>query len=93
VVLSACNTVGHRDEGAEALSCLARELFYAGARALLVSHWPVGPDAAVELATGAFAELKARTEIGRVEAMHISMREPIENGSLFDCILACGRPS
>jgi hypothetical protein len=34
VVLSACNTAGPQDEGAEALSGLARAFFYAGARAL-----------------------------------------------------------
>ena len=41
VVMSACNTAGGSAEGAEALSGLARAFFYAGARALLVSHWPV----------------------------------------------------
>ena len=39
VVMSACNTAGGSAEGAEALSGLARAFFYAGARALLVSHW------------------------------------------------------
>jgi CHAT domain-containing protein len=82
VVLSACNTAGPQDEGAEALSGLARAFFYAGARALLVSHWAVGSDAAVKLTTRAFAELKAHPKIGRAEAMRISMRELIENGSL-----------
>src|SRR5262249_2288177 len=38
VVLSACNTAAGGVEGAEALSGLARAFFYAGARALLVSH-------------------------------------------------------
>jgi CHAT domain-containing protein len=41
VVLSACNTAAGDGQGAEALSGLARAFFYAGARALLVSHWPV----------------------------------------------------
>ena len=41
VVLSACNTIAGDRPGAEALSGLARAFFYAGARALLVSHWPV----------------------------------------------------
>jgi CHAT domain-containing protein len=82
VVLSPCNTAAPQDEGAEALSGLARAFFYAGARALLVSHWAVGSDAAVKLTTRAFAELKAHPEIGRAEAMRISMRELIENGLL-----------
>ena len=38
VVLSACNTAAGTGQGAEALSGLARAFFYAGARALLVSH-------------------------------------------------------
>ncbi len=49
VVLSACNTAAGDKPGAEALSGLARAFFYAGARALLVSHWAVdfeGGDAA-----------------------------------------------
>ena len=41
VVLSACNTAAGDKPGAEALSGLARAFFYAGARALLVSHWAV----------------------------------------------------
>lgn len=46
VVLSACNTAAGDKPGAEALSGLARAFFYAGARALLVSHWSVASDAA-----------------------------------------------
>jgi CHAT domain len=38
VILSACNTAAGEAKGAEALSGLARAFFYAGARALLVSH-------------------------------------------------------
>src|SRR4029078_4423252 len=41
VVLFACNTIAGDRPGAEALSGLARSFFYAGARALLVSHWAV----------------------------------------------------
>src|SRR5262249_50455067 len=41
VVLSACNTAGAGDGGGEALSGLARAFFYAGSRAILVSHWAV----------------------------------------------------
>ena len=41
VILSACNTAAGGTQGAEALSGLARAFFYAGARALLVSHWAV----------------------------------------------------
>jgi CHAT domain-containing protein/tetratricopeptide (TPR) repeat protein len=75
VVLSACNTAaGSTDKaGAEALSGLARAFFYAGARAVLASHWAVNSDATVMLITKAFAELRSDARIGRAEAMRRSM--------------------
>lgn len=82
VLLSACNTAGGQSENAEQLSGMARAFFYAGARALLVSHWAVGSDAAVKLTTRVFKELKARPKIGRAEALRFSMREMITKGSL-----------
>jgi len=51
------------------LSGLAKAFFYAGARSVLVSHWQVNSAAAVELTTGAFAELAKDPEIGRAEAL------------------------
>ncbi len=59
---------------------MARAFFYAGARALLVSHWEVGSEAAVKLVTRAFAELKSKPGIGRAEAFRVSMRAMIEKG-------------
>jgi CHAT domain-containing protein/tetratricopeptide (TPR) repeat protein len=81
VVLSACNTAAGNDERAEALSGMARAFFYAGARALLVTHWEVGSHAAVKLTTRAFAALKSDPAIGRSEALRISMRDLINKGS------------
>jgi CHAT domain-containing protein len=69
VVLSACNTVAGDKPGAEALSGLARAFFYAGARALLVSHWAVDSEAATRLTTATFDILKANPTIGRAEAL------------------------
>ena len=52
VILSACNTAAaDGTPGAEGLSGLAKAFFYAGARSLLVSHWPVVSDAAVKTTT------------------------------------------
>ncbi len=51
VVLSACNTASGREGSQEPLSGLARSFFYAGARALLVSHWPVESASAVRITT------------------------------------------
>jgi len=75
IVLSACNTAaGDNDKpGAEALSGLASAFFFAGARALLVSHWAVNSNATVKLITKTFDELKANSNIGRSEALRRSM--------------------
>ena len=72
VVLSACNTIAGDKPGAEALSGLARAFFYAGARALLVSHWAVDSKAAARLMTASFAALADPT-VGRAEALRRSM--------------------
>lgn len=73
VVLSACNTIAGDKPGAEALSGLARSFFYAGARALLVSHWAVDSEAATRLAISTFDRLKAEPKIGRAEALRQAM--------------------
>jgi CHAT domain-containing protein len=72
-VLSACNTSAGEKPGAEALSGLARAFFYAGARALLVSHWKVSSTAATRLTTSTFDFLKADPSAGPAEALRRAM--------------------
>ena len=84
VVLSACNTAAaDGTPGAEGLSGLAKAFFYAGARSLLVSHWPVDSAATVKLTTGAFRALKSDKKesdqkIGRAEALRRAMLAMID---------------
>jgi len=73
VVLSACNTIAGDKPGAEALSGLARAFFYAGARALLVSHWEVESNAAMRLTTSTFDIMKSDPTLGRAEALRRAM--------------------
>jgi CHAT domain-containing protein len=73
VVLSACNTIAGDRPGAEALSGLTRSFFYAGARALLVSHWAVDSEAATRLAISTFDILKSNPKAGRAEALRQAM--------------------
>ncbi len=73
VVLSACNTAAGDAPGAEALSGLARAFFYAGARALLVSHWAVDSSAATRLTTSTFDIMRSDPTIGRAEAVRRAM--------------------
>jgi CHAT domain-containing protein len=80
VVLSACNTAAGSKVGADALSGLARAFFFAGARAMLVSHWSVYSQAAVELTTGTFRNLAKAPETGRAEAFRQAMLALIDKG-------------
>ena len=80
VIMSACNTAAGSSPNAEALSGLARAFFYAGARALLVSHWPVNSYAATVLTTRTFTELRQQPRIGRSEALRRAMMSLMDTG-------------
>lgn len=80
VVLSACNTAAaDGTPGAEGLSGLAKAFFYAGSRALLVSHWSVETVSAQRLTTGMFAALLENPELGRSEALRLAMLALMED--------------
>jgi CHAT domain-containing protein len=70
VILSACDT-GGPDGGAagESLSGLARAFFYAGARTLLVTHWPVNDQVAAYLVADTLARLRAAPALGAAGAL------------------------
>ena len=74
VILSACNTAAaDGTPGGEGLSGLAKAFFFAGARALLVSHWSVASDATVKLTTGMLGALAKDPAIGRAESLRRAM--------------------
>ena len=81
VVLSACNTAAGSKPGAEALSGLARSFFYAGSRALLVTHWPAEDAAAARITSQTFANLTKDPSIGRAEALRRAMLAMIADTS------------
>ncbi len=74
VLLTACNTAASDGRpNAEPLSGLARAFFYAGARALLVSHWPADAGATQILVEHLFdPELR---ELARAERLSRAMSE------------------
>lgn len=73
VVLSACNTAAGDGQGAEAVSGLGRGFFYAGSRALLVTHWAVETVTAKKLVTGIFERYAQESQLTRAEALRQSM--------------------
>jgi len=76
VILSACNTAsGDGSSGAPGLSGLARSFFYAGARNLLASHWPVRDKVAARLTVRTIEIARDNPELSRAEAFHRAMRE------------------
>jgi CHAT domain-containing protein/tetratricopeptide (TPR) repeat protein len=84
VILSACNTAaGDGSEGAPGLSGLARAFFYAGARNLLASHWPVRDDVAPRLTVRTISLQQEQPGLSRAEAFQHAMRE-IRNDASHD---------
>jgi CHAT domain-containing protein len=73
VVLSACNTASGNGAGSEAVSGLGRAFFYAGARTLLVSNWPVETVSAKLLTTRLFEYQVANPRASRAEALRETM--------------------
>jgi CHAT domain-containing protein len=83
VVLSACNTASG-DGNSEAVSGLGRAFFYAGARALLVSNWPVDTVASRQLMTDLFKRQNQDTVMSKPEALRQSMLYLADKGGYKD---------
>lgn len=75
VILSACNTASADGQpGADGLSSLARSFLYAGANALLASHWRVADDATAALTVETLRLREANGSLSRAEALRLAMR-------------------
>lgn len=75
VILSACNTAGSDGApGADSLSGLARAFLYAGARALLVSHWRVFDDSTAALTVQTLAIQRANPRLTKAQALQKAER-------------------
>lgn len=85
VVLSACNTAAGEGSGSEAVSGLGRAFFFAGARALLVSNWPVDSAAARQLMTDLFRRQQSGNQtLAKSEALRQAMLQQLDQGGLLD---------
>lgn len=73
VVLSACNTAAGDGQDADGLSGLARAFFQAGAHSLLVTHWSVYSEAAVDISTGLFDALARHPGQRHADALQASV--------------------
>jgi CHAT domain-containing protein len=84
VVLSACNTANGRGDGEEAISGLGRAFFYAGARALLVTSWPVETTSARKITTELFQRQVADSTLSRARALQQTMLGLIDGPGFVD---------
>lgn len=84
IVLSACNTAAGHQAGGEALSGLGRAFFYAGARGLLVSHWPVETTAAKMLTTELFRQQAQNPALTKAQALRDTMLSLIDGPGYID---------
>jgi CHAT domain-containing protein/Tfp pilus assembly protein PilF len=82
VILSACNTASaDGTPGAESLSSLAKAFLYAGAHALLASHWQVPDDATAVLTVQTLAIQKANPALTKAQALQAAMKA-VRTGTL-----------
>jgi CHAT domain-containing protein len=84
IVLSACNTGSAEGTGSEAISGLGRAFFYAGARSLLVSNWPVETTSAKALIIELFRRQAGDPSLSRARALQETMNWLIDHGQLMD---------
>jgi len=84
VVLSACNTGVGDGHGNEAISGLGRAFFYSGARALLVTLWPVETSSANKLTTELFRYQQEDPSLSRAWALQRSIIKLIEDPGMKD---------
>jgi len=84
IVLSACNTGAAEGAGSEAVSGLGRAFFFAGARAILVSMWPVETKSAARLTTGIFRHQQADKTLAKAEAVRAAMLDLIDSRGMVD---------
>lgn len=74
VVLSACNTAGSDGRpGAEGLSGLANAFFYAGAQNLVVTHWAIPSNPAVDISVGMIEAHQGTAQMDWAKALQTSV--------------------
>ena len=84
VVLSACNTAAGEGAGSEAVSGLGRAFFFAGAKALLVSNWPVDSVASRTMMTDLFKNQQKAQGTSKAELLRQAMLNQIDQGGMSE---------
>jgi CHAT domain-containing protein/tetratricopeptide (TPR) repeat protein len=95
VILSACDTADGRDQspGSEGLSGIAQAFLYAGARALMVSHWRVNDVLAARLTILTVQNQRRFPHHSRAASLRAAMREIVGDESWDDRTVSLAHPS
>ena len=78
VILSACNSGGGDGKSGESLSGLARSFFFAKARSLMVTHWPVDDKFGSALVQLTVLGMKEKPELGVTAALRDTQLEILD---------------
>ena len=78
VILSACNSGGGDGKSGESLSGLARSFFFAKARSLMVTHWPVDDKFGSALVQLTILGMKEKPELGVTAALRDTQLEILD---------------
>ncbi len=81
VILSACNTAAQDQADNRGLAGLARAIFHAGGRSILVSHWRIDDAAAAQLVTDVVRINGGKTPIARADALRTASLAMLDNSS------------
>jgi len=81
VILSACETALGDDFDREGLPTLSNAFFFAGARSILASYWPVWSQNTAELMKIIFEERSTSPEISKAESVRRAMLQMLENAT------------
>jgi len=82
VLLSACDTASPDAPEAEGLSGLSRAFFFAGARSLLISHWPIRDDIAARLIPATLVAERATADLSRAQALRVATLAILDDPAL-----------
>ena len=83
VLLSACNTASPDAPESQGLSGLSRAFFFAGARSLLISHWPVRDDIAARLIPATLLVERDMPGLSRAEALQRASLAILDDPRLY----------
>lgn len=84
VILSACNTAAQDEADNRGLAGLARAIFHAGGRSVLVSHWRIDDAAAAQLVVDVVKVNGGKAPIARADALRAASLAMLDDRSRDD---------